>query len=133
MKLFIGIDSGINTGFAIWNPKEQHFEDIRTITILEAFDLIDALKEKFQLIIYVEDARQVVNFDPQKAQGAGSVKRDCIIWEEFLQKRKLIHYFVRPNKRITKICSENFQQMTNYKGKTNEHGRDAAMLVFNKQ
>jgi hypothetical protein len=37
---------------------------------------------------------------------------------------------VAPKNAITKMKAEYFRQLTGYKGKTSEHGRDAAMLVY---
>ena len=37
---------------------------------------------------------------------------------------------VPPKNNKTKMTAEAFERMTGWKGRTNEHGRDAAMLVY---
>ena len=65
-----------------------------------------------------------------KQQGAGSIKRDAKIWEDFLNRKNIDFQMVNPTSRKTKINKDYFQKLTGYKGNTSEHGRDAAMLVF---
>lgn len=129
-KKYIGIDAGVNTGVAIWDAKQRAFKSIGTMTILQAMKLILSEIDGLQMVI-VEDARQVVyKTSREKAQGAGSVKRDCQIWEEFLTENKIRCIFVRPKKQITKWTKEKFESFTGYNKQTSQHGRDAAMLVY---
>ncbi len=65
-----------------------------------------------------------------KQQGAGSVKRDCKIWEDFLTDLDIPFEMVAPRKGMTKYSAAAFKKLTGYEGKTSEHARDAAMLVF---
>lgn len=131
-KIIIGIDVGINTGVAIWDIEKKVFIGISTMSILKAFVLIGKNKHLIKMV-YVEDPRKVnVATDRRKSQGAGSVKRDVQIWEDFLKMYKISATFVRPNRYITKMSSEKFKELTGYAERINEHGRDAAMLVFNK-
>lgn len=37
---------------------------------------------------------------------------------------------VAPKRNVTKLTHESFVAITKWKGRTNEHKRDAAMLVF---
>lgn len=129
-NLIIGIDAGVNTGVAIWNRQERSFLLIKTVSILEAFRIVKSHKESVAHV-FVEDARQVkYRVNAAKSQGAGSVKRDCQIWEDFLIMYGISSTFVRPNKSITKMDSSLFSRTTGYTGRTSSHGRDAAMLVF---
>lgn len=132
-RKLIGIDTGVNTGVSIWNVSEGRFELITSTSILKAFEIIRAHKSYIEMV-YVEDARQVkYKTSRYKAQGAGSVKRDCGIWEEFLAMEKIPSTFVRPQKAITKIDAARFKRMTRWEGRTNEHGRDAAMLIYGRK
>jgi len=130
MRKYIGIDSGVNTGVAIWSGTERSFESISTHSILEAMEIVLKHRDEIKTVI-VEDARQVqFKTSRAKAQGAGSVKRDCQIWEEFLKRNNIHAMFVRPRKQITKMDASRFNVLTKWNKPTNQHGRDAAMLVF---
>jgi hypothetical protein len=136
-RYYIGIDPGTKTGFAMWDAQEKRFITIETTAIHIAFDIISNLDEAIisQTLFRVEDARKREWFGkagPEQLQGAGSIKRDCTIWEDFLKDQKANYEMVAPKNNKTKLSSELFERMTRYKGRTSEHGRDAAMLVFAK-
>ena len=83
IKKVIGIDPGKNTGIAIKDLEGDRLIFMSTMMIHQAFDLIkDDLDESY---ILVEDAhlwndKSAKNYHA-RAQGAGSIKRDCTIWE----------------------------------------------------
>jgi hypothetical protein len=130
MKLFVAIDPGVSTGIAIWDVHEGGFSEISTTSILRAFETLRANKSHIELVI-VEDAREVkYKTSRVKAQGAGSVKRDCQIWEEFLRMEGIRSKFVRPSKRITKLDAVMFERITGWKKRTSSHARDAAMILY---
>jgi hypothetical protein len=62
--------------------------------------------------------------------GAGSVKRDCSIWEEWCREYGIEFVCPPPRQGMTKLTDAYFRGLTGYDRRTNEHGRDAAMLVF---
>lgn len=136
-RLCIGIDCGINTGVAVWDSKEKSI-NVFSCQIHKAITLVTSIvnENKEECIkVYVEDARLrkwFGNSGKEKLQGAGSVKRDAKIWEDFLKDSGINHEMVAPKNNKTKISSQQFKAITGYKGSTNEHGRDAAMLVFGK-
>lgn len=66
----------------------------------------------------------------EKAQGVGSVKRDAQIWEDWCTEQGLNFKMIHPAANATKKKAEDFTRMTGWTGRTNEHARDAAMLVF---
>jgi len=85
------------------------------------------------VLVRIEDARLRTWFGkagPERMQGVGSIKRDCYIWEHFLTDIGVDHEFVAPKNSVTKMSAEVFKRITGYVGKTNEHARDSAMLVF---
>jgi hypothetical protein len=129
-KIIIGIDVGVNTGVAVWDRDAKQFVEIVTLPILKAFIQIKKYRQEISMV-FVEDPRKVVfNTDRKKSQGAGSVKRDAQIWDDFLKMYGIPSTFVRPVKAITKLDTPTFQKMTGYMERTSSHGRDAAMLVF---
>lgn len=134
-RYYIGIDSGTKTGYALWDSKEKRFLMIESMKIHVAMENIRMLEREYldQLFIRVEDARKRTWYGErsnEKLQGAGSVKRDATIWEDFLTDIGANFEMVAPRKGLTKMNSKNFNRMTKWEFPTNEHGRDGAMLVF---
>lgn len=84
------------------------------------------------LKIYIEDARQRkwVTGGCEKLQGVGSVKRDCQRWQEFCEYHGIDFELVAPKNNRTKTTASEFKRITGWQQRTNEHGRDAAMLIF---
>ena len=134
-ELFIGIDTGVNTGLAIWNVLEKKLTCVRSVMIHQAIEIVKEQNEIFSIKVIVEDARLRTWFGKNakgKEQGAGSIKRDAKIWEDFLTDQKIPFEMVHPLKGATKMNAEVFKQITKYEGVTNEHSRDASMLVINR-
>lgn len=133
-RYYIGIDTGVNTGVAIWDSFKKEFTAVGSMTIHRAFDIVKQC-ERAETFVRVEDARQRKWF-PKKSQGAimgaGSIKRDAKIWEDFLTDEKVYFEMVAPKDNMTKLKDEAFKKMTKWNFSTNEHARDAAMLVFGK-
>lgn len=135
-RYYIGIDSGTSTGYAIWDSKEKRFLLVDCLKIHIAMANIQMLEREYldQTLIRVEDARLRTwfgNSGREKLQGAGSVKRDAVIWEDFLTDLKANFQMVAPKNNKTKVDAALFKKLTGWQHKTNEHARDAAMLVFN--
>jgi hypothetical protein len=65
-----------------------------------------------------------------RRQGAGSVKRDAKIWQDFCEDMDIPFEAVKPCAGATKRTTETFERLTGWKGRTSNHARDAAMLVF---
>lgn len=132
---FIGIDTGVNTGVAIWEVKAKSFVQITSLPIHKAFDLVRIFNDLDNCFIRVEDARKRKWFgrrSKEKQQGAGSIKRDAKIWEDFLKDLKVDYEMVAPKNNRTKLNQATFKSITKWGEKTNEHERDAGMLVFGK-
>lgn len=75
-----------------------------------------------------------------KLMGAGAAKRDAKIWEEFLSDKDIALPYAddlgltftmhKPQVHGTKWAAEYFARVTGFKGRTSEHSRDAALLVY---
>lgn len=127
----IGIDPGVNTGFAVWNGNE--FEEITATNIITAIEKLKRYADNFNVKVYYEDARLRHWFGSsgrEKLMGAGSVRRDSQIWETACKLLNIPYVAVAPKDNMTKLNAKMFATYTKWKGRTNEHGRDAAMLVF---
>lgn len=138
--IYIGIDTGTHTGFAVWDSHKKTFKEVRTMQIHQAMQRVEywslvAEETGTHLHITIEDARQrkwYTGDASAKAQGAGSVKRDASVWEAFLKDRGYNFTMVPPRKGMTKMNDAYFARLTGWTHRTSEHSRDAALLVFAK-
>ncbi len=142
--IYIGIDTGVNTGFAVWDSRQHKFMEIKTVKIHVAMKEVDRYISECgadNVRVHVEDARQRKWFgeeadhmsrdvESKKFQGVGSVKRDCTIWEDYLKDEGVVFHMLPPKYNVTKMDAVRFRNLTGWKDRTNEHNRDAAMLVF---
>lgn len=134
--ILVGIDPGVTTGFAIANG--GILTDVRSMGIVAAMDEIRALCSGSvdPVGVLFEDARLRRWFGRkgrEALQGAGSVKRDCTVWSEFLARHEIPYRAVAPGNNFTKLSARQFATITGWRGTTNEHGRDAAMLVHGRR
>ena len=136
-KYLIGIDTGVNTGYAVAEDKGNGGElfEVRSLTITQAMNrtlefVVHYGKEN--VCLFIEDARQRTWFTGgrEKAQGVGSVKRDAQIWEDWCKEQGINYKMIHPAANATKKKAIDFTRETGWAGRTNEHARDAAMLVF---
>lgn len=136
----VGIDPGKHTGFAAWCDDTRKLSSCKALLIHEAMDEVLQLHRAGQLhSVTFEDARLRTWFggaDARQAksgagvrEGVGSVKRDCTIWADFLGAHGIAYRAVKPQAGATKWTAEQFQRVTGWAGRTNEHARDAALLV----
>lgn len=143
--IYIGIDTGVNTGIAVWDNRKRSLLLVKTMKIHKAMDIVKSYAEQFKtgcgerVIVRVEDPRQRKWFgtermsreeERKKLQGVGSVKRDAVVWQDFLTDLGIEFEMVAPKNNMTKLSKESFTKYTGWIQPTNEHNRDAAMLVF---
>ena len=155
--IYIGIDPGEHTGLAVWDSATQSFRVVATLPLHKAMKEVVKWAHSPELYgarcaskvrVVCEDARQRTWFAPErnnseyrgKLMGAGAAKRDAKIWEEFLSDRDvalpwandmgLTYEMHKPQKGGTKWPAETFASVTRYTGRTSEHSRDAALLVY---
>ncbi|MEO6610724.1 MAG: hypothetical protein ABIT05_01285 [Chitinophagaceae bacterium] len=134
-KYLIGIDCGVQTGLCVWSRWDKN---IRTLTTVKIHTAMEAVKgwhntNPGEVKVRVEDARKRKWFgksDREQLQGAGSIKRDAKIWEDFLSDIGVDFEMVPPKNNKTKMADGFFKKVTGHTGSTTEHSRDAAMLVY---
>lgn len=132
--IVIGLDPGTCTGFGVWDAINRKLLKVESWTILQAMQQVLIWRDVSNLALVIfEDARLTrigggATFgQAERLQGVGSVKRDCAIWEEFLTAQGIP--FLGRTPRNTKIDAEKFAQLTGWTERSNEHGRDGAMIV----
>jgi hypothetical protein len=132
--LIIGIDPGVNTGIAAWDVADKSFLFVQTVMAVQAEEIVKRMAvEGRAVLVRFEDARLRTWFGKagrEQLQGAGSIKRDCSRWEEFLTHNQIPFEEVSPKNNRTKMTAQEFKRLTGWLSKTNEHSRDAAMLIF---
>ena len=134
--IWIGIDPGTHTGLAVWDAQAKQFLKIETTVIHRAMREVESLYAQHRqdgVIVRFEDARQRTWFGAagrELLQGAGSIKRDCSIWEDFLADAGISFMALPPKAGRTKMRAEAFRRVTGWDSRCSEHARDAAMLVF---
>ena len=129
----IGIDPGVQTGFAVWDVNLKCFLKVDSHTIVSAmFEILrDYPPETTK--IHFEDAQKrswYGNKGREVMKGVGSVERDCKIWHEFCEHYGYEHRAVHPKDIATKTTATQFAAYTGWTERTNEHARDAAMIVW---
>ncbi len=138
--IVIGLDPGTITGFAKRNTALRAFEEVSSYSIHRAMDLVLAEHRRVpdQLLVIFEDARlrqffskvdkQQEDYGDGVREGAGAAKRDAAIWDDFLADHKIPSISQAP--RGTKRSAQEFRVLTGWQGRTNEHSRDAGLMIF---
>lgn len=138
----IGIDPGTTTGMCIYYKPEKRICNLTSGTLLQCLFLLresiwwDRINND-QVFIRMEDARLRTWIPRQKTasrelgrrEGAGYVKAHCAIWEDWFKMVGIPHELVEPKRNKTKVDAAYFKKLTGWTGQTNEHSRDAAMLI----
>jgi hypothetical protein len=131
--IMIGIDPGTQTGLSVYDTNKQELIAVKSGTIIEMYYELLEWIESYDHKVRIEDARKRKWFGSNskaKMQGAGSIKRDCKIWEEICDHHEINYEMVHPIKGATKLDAKTFKKMTGWDKQTNEHKRDSAMLVY---
>ncbi len=124
----VGIDPGVHTGMCIYDRRTRRIDYLATTGIAECMHRIKELADRgVYICVMIEDARKRSG-PANKALGAGSVRRDCSVWQEWLDWHKIPS--VWQNIGTTKMTSEQFAKLTGYRDRTSSHARDAAMIVW---
>ncbi len=129
--ILIGIDPGTNTGFCVC--KGGAIKQIGTLKIHEVMNEVRQAAEFVSVLVRFEDARLRTWYGSdthgEKKKGAGSVERDCSIWQDFLDDLGVDYDRVHPRD-VKATTAEQFQKITGYSGRTSIHAREAAWMVI---
>jgi len=133
---YIGIDPGKETGFAVWDHDAKYLAEVDTMSITQAMEKVRMMADilgRENIRMYIEDARKRIwfgNTGRERLKGAGSICRDSTIWDDFCKELGVEYVMVDPRYNTTKLKAAQFKAITGWQGRTSEHARDAACLVF---
>lgn len=143
VDVFIGIDPGTNTGLAVWVPSSARLLRVESMTAVKAEEYVISMREACRMKgkvmhVIVEDTRNlklpahlVQQRSTMAMKNMGQVLRDMSRWEEFLQHHSIAFTMAGLSPKPFRIGDAAwFKEHTGWQGRSNEHGRAAAGLVF---
>jgi hypothetical protein len=134
MKQVVGIDPGQNTGTALYSNGKlvilQTIEpiDIQTFIRACAFDLIVFEDSRLQSAVWIPSASKAVANNI--ARKIGQVDALCSIIEDTCERYNIKYMRVSPKAKGGKMNAEDFNNLTGWTGRSNQHERDAAMVAW---
>lgn len=143
LKYIVGIDPGVNNGFANWCKTTKELIDLKTLSfwkLIIELDKLRKLKEEagLDLLIIIEDPnknRPVFDKGVQSqkainkiAQNVGENKRIAKLLIEYCEEHGISYSAITP--RTAKWDKNTFFKITNCKFECSQHARDAAKLCY---
>ena len=138
-KYIIGIDPGTKTGFCAWDVKEGrvcriftnyiHRAQSAVLEYHQSGELLGVIFEDARLRTWFGDAARGSAKDTARRLGAGSVRRDCSMWEDFLRDYGIKFKAVSPKDKGAKLDAVAFKRLSGLGVRGNEHSRDAFAIV----
>ena len=133
----IGLDLGTHTGISIYEASSSTLVCCQTVKIHVALKMVEECKQANpKLLVRFENMKSWVPFGGRtkatdsRLAGAGSIKRDMAIWEDYLADEGIEYQSVSLTAVKKKVSASYFKQLTGWTGVTNEHSRDAGLLCY---
>lgn len=123
----IGIDPGKDTGFAI--AVGGKIKELQTLTFWDAYLKVRELQaDGTELEVFIEVPNTKKNWHVQEAaHDVGRVCREAELLADGIEALEVKVTRIHPQ---GKIKADYFKRVTGYQGRTNQHQRDAGMLVY---
>ena len=135
MKVVIGIDPGNKTGIAIFSLGTKfNLVETKTISPLDVASEIEGAD-----VVYIEDSRlqKAIFCHPSQkvaySRSVGQVDARCSDVEEICNRKGIKFVGISPKEKGKKISKDEFMRIfgcSSNKSGSNQHERDAAMVVF---
>lgn len=134
MTVIVGIDPGSNTGIAIYRAGQ--LSELQTI---EPFQVAETIEAIMPGRVVFEDSRLQSHTWSRKLSQAAQLKvaRDvgqidawCRLIVATCERLGIPAHGISPKNKGSKLNAEQFEQLTGWTGRTNEHQRDAAALAW---
>jgi len=138
--LMIGLDPGVKTGFALWNSVSRKFECITSMAFWDCINEIERQDDNTTgLKIYIEAPQTIKPVFGKKSKYNGAVgsmisqrvgENKCMakLFIKFFEFDKINFSAIPPKNK--KMDAKSFKKFTKWDGRTDQHGRDAAWLVW---
>ena len=137
MSTIIGIDPGANTGIAV--AQNGQLYSLRTIEPQDLQALLREYSEWSELSVVFEDSRKqshvwMTNANRvvalKMARDLGQVDAWCSLIESACAQHAIPCTGVSPKAKGAKVTTATLKRLTGWEGRSNQHERDAAMLVI---
>lgn len=144
-EVVIGIDPGVKTGIAWMRVRPMEIEQVETTTFWGAYEQLKEIADSDpnatkQIIVVIENGGSISpvfhNAKTKAAQNktakrVGGNNRESDLLAEGI--RRMGFRVFRATPRQTKKSAEYMRRVTGYEGRTNEHNRDAIMMIWGGQ
>jgi hypothetical protein len=128
-KYHIGIDPGKNTGYAEYNA-ETGLLILETVDFWTCYAMMK-IRPTRGVLVHIEVPKTKTNWHASKnsttSVNVGMAYREMILLAEGIER---LGFHVKRTFPQGKIDAKRFRTITGYKGRTNEHTRDAGMLAY---
>lgn len=134
--IVIGIDPGVNMGWALYSGGK-----LVTLKTIEPFNFehnLDLYIEEPVFIAFEDSRLQSHVWLPSQSKGVaaniarkvGMVDAWCYMIERVCETYDVAYMRISPKAKGEKLNAEDFKRITGWKGKSNQHERDAAMVAW---
>lgn len=137
---WVGIDPGVSNGVARYCPRQRQLQTVETFEFWPLIEHLHRLQTEHgdRLRVVIEDPRyNRPTFKKQKdettgkrekiSQDVGYNKALAAVLIDFLHRRSIYYQTVKP---LGKKTAAEFRLLTKWRTTTNQHERDAGLLVF---
>lgn len=134
MKQVIGIDPGVNTGTALYTNGKllllQTIEpiDIQSFILTCVADLIVFEDSRLQSAVWIPSKNKAVANNI--ARKIGQVDALCSLIQDTCERYDIKYMRVSPKAKGGKMNAEDFNGLTGWSTRSNQHERDAAMVAW---
>ncbi|MEM1095316.1 MAG: hypothetical protein AAGJ10_12005 [Bacteroidota bacterium] len=138
----MGIDPGDTTGLALYSPEAHVLVEVTSGTFWAMAERVRREWTQGRLaLVVIEDTRALPIYErhnnkkldrPRRdrlCRNVGRIDRDCALWAALCEETGIPYRLVKPIKG-GKWSADTLRGVTGFSGRTNQHGRDAARLVW---
>lgn len=133
-NLAIGIDPGKENGVAIFDRDKGRLRTVCSMKTFQVLMLLEEMSERAE--VFIEDPTTWKPFggksQSHKLKGAGSVTARFLAIVEMLDAYQIPYNRIPIQGTLKKVDKDMFKKITGWDERTNEHGRDAAILCYNR-
>lgn len=134
MSIILGIDPGANTGVAVFQGGRlvelQTIEPHQLIEVIETVEPDHVVFEDSRLISPTWARKTSAAARLKIARNVGEIDAWCRLIEATCKRLGVPAHGVSPKEKGAKLDAEQFEKLTGWTGRSNEHSRDAACVAW---